>query len=65
MVILYFLLALFGLLMIIKPSIVWALTESWKTDDGSEPSDLYNLSIRIGGVFCFIAGSGGVIAFWL
>ncbi|WP_407270188.1 DUF6199 family natural product biosynthesis protein [Radiobacillus sp. PE A8.2] len=51
-----------GVLMLFKPSLVWEITESWKSNDGTEPSDFYIFSTRFGGVMCTLAGIGGVIA---
>lgn len=62
MVILFVLLVAFGLLMVLKPGIVWQLTESWKSDDAAEPSELYLFATRLGGILCTLAGIGGVIA---
>lgn len=49
-----------GIAMLIKPRLVFELTESWKHDGGTEPSELWILSTRIGGVMCVLAGIGGV-----
>ncbi|MDT9721643.1 hypothetical protein QVE09_22325 [Paenibacillus sp. ClWae2A] len=43
---------LVGLLMLSAPSILWMITEKWKSSDTSEPSALYKLSVRVGGVAC-------------
>lgn len=48
MLILSVLLTLFGLLMLIKPVIIWAISESWKSNYAIEPSDLYIVSARFG-----------------
>lgn len=47
----YIVLIAIGLLMLLGPGAVWAVTESWKSSDGTEPSDLYIFSTRIGGGF--------------
>jgi hypothetical protein len=60
MVILVFL----GLVMLFKPPIIWTITESWKSNDAAEPSDLYLISTRFGGIIVTLAGLGGVLAFW-
>ncbi|GLX69661.1 DUF6199 family natural product biosynthesis protein [Paenibacillus glycanilyticus] len=45
----------FGIFMIKKPDVIWEINASWTTRDGSEPSDLYVLYIRIfGGLLIFI-----------
>ncbi|WP_186673436.1 DUF6199 family natural product biosynthesis protein [Sporosarcina sp. BP05] len=51
-----------GVTMIVKPSILWLIAESWKSNDGTEPSDFYNGSTRFGGILMTIAGIGGIIA---
>lgn len=48
-----FLLLLAGLL-ILKPRLVWLITESWKSEYATEPSDLYKISTRFGGVVVLI-----------
>lgn len=45
---------LLGLMMLIAPSILWMITEKWKSSDTSEPSPLYKLSVRVGGVACLV-----------
>ncbi|WP_159881906.1 DUF6199 family natural product biosynthesis protein [Paenibacillus puerhi] len=59
MIIVFLLLAGFGLLMLLRPQALWALTESWKSADATEPSDLYLWSTRFGGIICLLAGLGG------
>ncbi|WP_372663706.1 DUF6199 family natural product biosynthesis protein [Cohnella sp.] len=56
-------LALFGILMFFKPSLIWSITESWKSNDGTEPSHLYIWSTRFGGVMCTLAGLAGILGF--
>jgi hypothetical protein len=65
MIILAILLTLFGLLMLFQPTVIWTLTESWKSNDAAEPSDMYILSTRFGGLMCTLAGIGGIIAYSL
>lgn len=55
-------LMIIGVTMIVKPSIIWMITERWKSIDGTEPSDFYNWSTRFGGTLATIAGIGTVIA---
>jgi len=54
-----------GLLMLIRPEVIYGAVESWKSDTAGEPSKLYRFSTRFGGamvlavgILCFIA------AFW-
>jgi uncharacterized membrane protein len=65
MIILGVLLVLFGLLMLFKPTLIWLITESWKSDDATEPSDLYIWSTRFGGVMCTLAGIAAVLVWFL
>lgn len=61
MIILSILLILFGLLMIVRPGAIWTITENWKSNDATEPSNLYILSTRLGGVMFTLAGVGGIV----
>ncbi|MFS0862845.1 DUF6199 family natural product biosynthesis protein [Fredinandcohnia sp. 179-A 10B2 NHS] len=63
MVIVFLLFIPLGLLMFFKPTFIWALTESWKSADATEPSSLYLFSTRIGGTIFTILGIIGVIIF--
>lgn len=45
-----------GLLMLLKPESVFSLTESWKQDASAEPSGLYLISTRFGGVILLGVG---------
>lgn len=58
-------LIIIGISMMIKPSLLWLITESWKSNDATEPSSLYIWSTRFGGVMVTLAGIGGVLAFFL
>ena len=55
------LLTILGAALVWKPEAFYELTESWKHDGGSEPSNLYILSTRFGGVMCALVGIGGMI----
>ncbi|NCC80208.1 MAG: hypothetical protein EOM07_11485 [Clostridia bacterium] len=61
MIVLAVILIAIGLTMIFKTEWVWKLTESWKSETASGPSELYDLNITFGGVMCFLVGSAGVI----
>ena len=51
-----------GVVMLVKPQLVFELTESWKHDSGAaEPSKLWLFSTRFGGVVCVLAGILGII----
>jgi hypothetical protein len=56
---------IFGLLMLIRPTLIWTITESWKSNDATEPSNMYILSSRLGGVICTLIGIGWIIAYSL
>lgn len=42
------------------PDLVREITESRKTGDGTEPSDLHIRNTRFGGVMCLLAGIAGI-----
>ena len=65
MIVIYILLVLVGLVMLIKPGVIWSATESWKSNDVVEPSKVYVWTIRFGGVLCTAAGIGGIFALTL
>jgi hypothetical protein len=54
----------FGLIALLKPDFVWQLTEGWKSNDATEPSDFYIFSTRFGGVMSTLAGIGGLCVFF-
>lgn len=55
-------LLIFGVLMLYFPSEVYDITESWKSNASGEPSELYKIHIRIGGIACSFVGITGIIA---
>lgn len=54
-------LMIIGVTMIVKPSVIWFIQESWKSNDSTEPSSLYIGSTRFGGIMMTLAGIGGVV----
>lgn len=60
-ILLSILLAICGIMMICKPRLIYDLTESWKHDGTSEPSDFYMMNIRIGGCIFAIVGVLGAV----
>lgn len=62
MIILAVILIAIGLTMLFKTEWFWTLTESWKSESASGPSELYDINIKFGGVMCFLVGLAGVIA---
>lgn len=63
MTILSVLVFLWGILMLVKPEWVYEMTESWKHNSGSDPSDWYLFSTRFGGVMCSLVGLVGTVYF--
>ncbi|MDD9270437.1 DUF6199 family natural product biosynthesis protein [Paenibacillus sp. GCM10023248] len=54
-----------GLLMLFKPSMIWNVTESWKSNDATEPSSLYVWSTRFGGVMVTMVGLACLMVKWV
>lgn len=54
-----------GLLMLAKPIWLWEISERWKSSDATEPSPMYILSLRFGGVVCLIVGILNGIVYFL
>lgn len=48
-------------LMLCFPDMVYNITVSWKSNASSEPSGMYKLHIRIGGIACTLVGIAGLI----
>lgn len=49
----------FGGFLFFKPDLIWKLTEQWKSNYADEPSSLYKVSTKLGGI-CFL--TLGIIA---
>ena len=45
-----------GIFIFLKPDLIWKITESWKSYSADEPSDLYVISTKFGGVLFTILG---------
>ena len=43
------------------PELIYEVTESWKSYSSGEPSDLYRLSTRVGGVAFIVVGIACII----
>lgn len=54
-----------GLFMLVSPATFYKITESWKSNSAGEPSDLFIISTRAGGLFCTLAGIGAIVVFFL
>ena len=50
-----------GIVFLLKPDLVWHITEEWKSYSSGDPSNLYLLSVRIGGVFLLIIAVAAAI----
>lgn len=54
--------AVVGVIMIVKPKLIYEITESWKNYSGSEPSEAYLLWTRLSGIVCLLVGIVGAVA---
>ncbi len=54
-------LAAVGLIMAAKPKLFFDITEGWKSNAEREPSDLYRISTRLGGILFLLVGVAGMI----
>jgi hypothetical protein len=55
-------LILVGLALFLDPEFIWELTESWKCGCMAEPSDLYIIQTKVGGVVFILVGIVGIAA---
>ncbi len=46
-----------GIFFFLKPQLVWKLTEEWKSYRADEPSDLYLISTKFGGILFALLGA--------
>lgn len=54
-----------GVFAFLKPELIWKLTEQWKSSYADEPSELYRISTRLGGViFAGIGIAAVVLSIW-
>ncbi|MET3696620.1 hypothetical protein SAMN05877753_103135 [Bacillus oleivorans] len=53
-----------GVIMLINPSIIWFITESWKSNDFAEPSILYIWSTRFGGIISTLLGIVWIVKYF-
>ncbi len=54
-----------GTVMLLFPEFIYDVTESWKSYSAGEPSKLYIISTRIGGVCCLLAGIVGIVSLFV
>ncbi|MBS6643421.1 MAG: hypothetical protein KH366_07555 [Clostridiaceae bacterium] len=54
-----------GILMLAAPDLFYQITESWKNNSSAEPSDLYKLNLRIGGIVFLLVGIAGIITYFV
>ena len=50
-----------GFIMVRFPEFIYEITESWKSYSMGEPSDLYRLSTRVGGIAFIVVGIACII----
>lgn len=50
-----------GLFLFLKPGLVWKLTEQWKSYRADEPSDLFLLSTKFGGILFALLGLAMIV----
>lgn len=51
-----------GLFLFLRPALLWRITEQWKSYAADEPSRLYNISTKFGGVLLMVLGVA-IVAF--
>ena len=54
-----------GIIIFFNPSLLYEITESWKSYSSADPSDLYIFSTKVGGVFVTLVGIASVIVFFV
>lgn len=54
-----------GGFMFLKPETIWKITESWRHYGNTEPSDLYILSVKLGGGFLLVFGIIGLVWYFI
>lgn len=54
-----------GALMLCFPAVIYSITESWKSNTSGEPSEMYKIHIRVGGIACLLVGIAGLITFFV
>ena len=50
-----------GAFLFLKPDLMWKLTEQWKSYRADEPSELYVISTKVGGVAFALCGVAAVV----
>lgn len=46
-----------GLFLFLKPAVLWRITEQWKSNEADEPSRLYRVNTKFGGVILVLLGA--------
>lgn len=59
------LLTVCGIIMFFNPSLLYELTERWKSYSSADPSELYIFSTKVGGVFFTLVGIASVILYFV
>ena len=55
--------AVIGVIMLVNPKLFYDITQSWKHNGSTEPSDLFILETKVGGILCLLVGLGVVVIF--
>lgn len=50
-----------GIFIFLKPYLIWNITEKWKSYRADEPSDLYVMSTKFGGVLFVLFGIAMIV----
>lgn len=50
-----------GAFLFFRPDLVWKLTEQWKSYRADEPSELYVISTKVGGVAFALCGAAAFL----
>ena len=56
---------LIGVIMLFFPQFIYEITESWKSYSAGEPSRLYIISTRFGGVCFLLVGILGLVSLFI
>ncbi len=54
-----------GIFLFRKPDLYWRLTEKWKLYRADEPSDLYLMSTKFGGILFVLLGIVMIVLPWI
>lgn len=54
-----------GIFLFLKPDLYWKLTEKWKSYRADEPSDLFLISTKFGGILFVLLGIVMIVLPWI